>query len=171
MNMDGQAIALLHAADRNRTALRIEKGKFQFRGRAVFFAGNDAAESVFRLPHDDIARIDRECRLGLGSVDIVEVALFRDRKFMALSRLPFGKAALCHDRGLEPGIVGHCESFSLPNTNFSGNADRAPASDRDLVFGSSSASSRRRLRPPKQAGSMSLPRNGGPPSSNRPASR
>jgi len=78
VNMHGEAIALLHAADGNRAALRIEKRKLQFRRRTVLLAGDDAAEGVFRLHHDDVAGIDREYGLGIGPVDIVEVALCRD---------------------------------------------------------------------------------------------
>ena len=107
MNVDGQAIALLDAADGDRAALRIEKRKLQFRGRTVLLAGDDAAEGIFGLHHDDVAGIDREHGLGIGPVDIVEVALRRDREFVAFAGLTLGKAALRHDRGLEPGIVDH----------------------------------------------------------------
>jgi hypothetical protein len=37
----------------------------------------------------------------------VERALPFDREFMARSNVAIGQAALCHYRGLEPGIVGH----------------------------------------------------------------
>src|SRR5712671_112372 len=107
MDLDGQAITLLDAADGNRAALRIEKGKPQFRGWTVLLAGDDAAEGVFRLHHDDIAGIDREHRLGIGPIDIMEVALRRDGELVALPELTFGKAALRHDRGHEPGVVDH----------------------------------------------------------------
>ncbi len=97
MNVDGQAIALLHAADGNRATLRVEKGKPQFRARTVLLAGDDAAESIFRLHHDDIAGIYREYRLGIGPIDKVEVALRRDGQFVAFTSLTLGKAALRHD--------------------------------------------------------------------------
>jgi hypothetical protein len=35
------------------------------------------------------------------------MALPLDRELVALSRLAFGKAALCHDRSIEPKIVCH----------------------------------------------------------------
>ena len=102
MNMHGQAIALLDPVDGNRAALRIEEGKLQLCCRAVLFACDNAAEGVFGFDRDDVAGIDREDRLCIRSIDVVETALPLDRELVALSSLTFGKAALCHDRGLEP---------------------------------------------------------------------
>src|SRR4029077_4956053 len=70
--------------------------------------GDDAAKGIFGLDGDDIAGIDRQNRFCVRSIDIVERTLLLDREFMALSGLALGHAARCHDRGLEPGIVGHC---------------------------------------------------------------
>jgi hypothetical protein len=107
MNMNGEAIAFLDAVDGNRAALRVEKRKHQFRGRAVGFAGDDAAESVFGLHHDDVAGIDREHRFCVGPVDIMEAALGLDREFVTFPGIAFGKAALRHDRTFEPGVIAH----------------------------------------------------------------
>ena len=144
MNVDGQAIALLHAVDGNRAALRIEKGKLQFRGRAVLFAGDDAAEGVLGLDHEDIAGIDREHRLGIRPIDIMEVALRRDRELVALASLPLGKPACRHDRSLEPGIVDHRDILeSMAAMQIARRNWIAPS-------GPSSASSRRRPRSPSK---------------------
>jgi hypothetical protein len=102
-----QAIALLDPVHRDRTALRIEEGKFQLRARAVLFAGDDTAEGIFRLHRNDISGIDGQDRLGIGAVDIVERSLCRDRELVAFSAPRLGEAPLRHDRSLEPGIVGH----------------------------------------------------------------
>src|SRR5215475_9118830 len=107
MNMHGQAIALLDPVDGNRAALRVEERELQLCCRAVLFACDNTAEGVFGFDHHNIAGIDREDRLCIRSVNVVEAALPLDREFMALSSMAFGKAALCHDRGLEPWIVGH----------------------------------------------------------------
>jgi hypothetical protein len=88
-------------------ALRVEKGKFQFGSRTVLLAGEDAAEGIFGLDHDDVAGIDREHRLGIGAVDIMEVALRRDGQLVTFAGLAAGEPALCHDRGFQPGLVGH----------------------------------------------------------------
>ena len=122
INLDGQAIALLHAADGNRATLRIEKWKLQFCGGAVPFAGDDAAEGIFRFHHDDIARADSEYRLGIGPIDIVEVALRLDGELVTFAGLALGKAALRHDRAPEPGIVDHRDT--LKSSNDGGGADQ-----------------------------------------------
>src|SRR5450631_282263 len=115
VNMHGEAIALLDAADGHRAALRIEKGKLQFRGRTVLLAGDDTAEGVFGLDHDDVAGIDREHGLGIGPVDIMEITLRRDRKLVALAGLTLGEPALCHDRSFQPGGVGHGHLLNHPS--------------------------------------------------------
>src|SRR5882724_1641973 len=163
MNMHGEAIALLDPVDGNRAALRIEEGKFKLRGRAVLLAGDDAAESVFGLDHNDIAGVDRQNRFCVGTVDVVERTLLLDREFMALSSPALGQAARCHDRGLEPGIVGHRDI--LEN---SGEANRTPAPDFCLVC-PSSTSSLHRLRSPEPAVSALSPRSDARPASGRPA--
>src|SRR5882757_6654341 len=76
--------AVIRAADGNRATLRIEKRKLQFRGRTVLLAGDDAAEGIFRLDHDDVAGIDREYGLGIGPVGIMKIALCRDGQLVAL---------------------------------------------------------------------------------------
>src|SRR6185312_2171650 len=74
------------------TALRIQEGKSQLRGRAVLLARDDTAEGVFRFDIDDVARIDGQDRLGIGAVNIMERTLCRDRQFVAASRPSLGNA-------------------------------------------------------------------------------
>src|SRR4029078_854030 len=145
MNTHGQAIALLDPVHGNRAALRIEEGKFELCGRAVLLAGDDAAKGVLGLDGNDITGVDGENRLCVGTVDVMEGGLLLDREFMTLAGLALGDATPCHDRVLEPGIVGH--RAILEN---SGNANRTPAPGFCLVCPSSPPSPHR-LRSPEQA--------------------
>src|SRR5205809_1478388 len=128
MDMHGQAIALLDPVHGNWAALRIEEGKLELRGRAVLLAGDDAAKGVLGLDSDDITGVNRENRFCVGTIDVMERALVLNRELMALSGVALGKAAPCHDRALEPGIVGHRDILES-----SGSANRTPAPDSCLV--------------------------------------
>ncbi len=86
VDIDGEAIALLGALDRDRSALRVQVGKVQLRRGAVALAGEHAPESVFGLDDDDPAGIDRQGRLRIGAVDVVEFPLLLDRQAMASRR-------------------------------------------------------------------------------------
>ena len=90
MNDDGEAVALLNTAYRDRPALRVQERKPQFRGRTILFAGDDAAERILGLDHDDIARVDGQHGLGVRPVDIMKRPLRFDGEFMALAGLSFG---------------------------------------------------------------------------------
>jgi hypothetical protein len=49
----------------------------------------------------------------MAIANVAETALSLDRELMALSGVGHGKAAPCHDRGLEPQIVGHRDILEL----------------------------------------------------------
>ena len=106
-DIDRKAVALLGALDRDRSALRIEVGEVQFSGGAVAFAGEHAAEGVFRLHDHHPAWVDRQGRLRIGTVDVVEGALLLDRQTMGCAGCPLCDRALGHDGILQPVFSGH----------------------------------------------------------------
>src|SRR5437879_5323118 len=107
MDVDCQTITLLHSAHRYRTALRVEKGEFQFRSRTILFAGDNTAESVFGLDRHDVTGIDCQHRLGIGPVNVMVLTLSRDWEFVVFAGASLRKAALRHDRTEQPAIVDH----------------------------------------------------------------
>ncbi len=96
-DIDRKAIALLGALDRDRPALRVEIGKFSFAvGLSVSLVRTPPNASSVSTTTTSPG-LDRQRRLGIGTINIVEGALLLDREAAGRAGRALCDRALRHD--------------------------------------------------------------------------